>query len=78
MNETRVRKGVKTKLFGVLFIILGALDSMLSWRGGFDAGNAYLGLIAAGVALFAIGAIRQQSHSKDRDAVPARRCGDVS
>ena len=71
MSEIQVRKGVKTKLFGVLLVILGAMDSMLSWRGGFDAGNFYLALIAAGLALFAIGAIRQRRHSDDR-------CGDVS
>ena len=59
MTDAPTRKGVKTKLFGVLLIILGAMDSMLSWRGGFDAGNYYLALIAAGVALFAIGAVRQ-------------------
>ncbi len=59
MIEAPARKGVKTKLFGVLLVVLGALDSMLSWRGGLDTGNGYLALIAAGVALFAIGAIRQ-------------------
>ncbi len=61
MTEAPDRKGVKTKLFGVLLVILGALDSMLSWRGGFDAGNAYLVLIAVGMTLFASGAIRQSN-----------------
>ncbi len=59
MTGLEPKKGVKTKLFGVLLIILGAMDSMLSWRGGFDAGNYYLVLIAAGLALYAIGAVRQ-------------------
>ncbi len=65
MSEARDRKGVKTKLFGVLLMILGAMNSMLSWRGGFDAGNFYLGLIAAGVAFFAVGTIRQCGRKVD-------------
>ncbi len=59
MSEVAAKKGVKTKLLGVILIILGALDSMLSWRGGFEAGDGYLVLIAAGMALFAVGAVRQ-------------------
>lgn len=59
MSEVAAKKGVKTKLLGVILVILGALDSMLSWRGGFEAGDGYLGLIAAGLALFAVGAVRQ-------------------
>lgn len=59
MSEVAAKKGVKTKLLGVILIILGALDSMLSWRGGFEAGDGYLVLIAAGLALFAVGAVRQ-------------------
>lgn len=59
MSEVAAKKGVKTKLLGVILVILGALDSMLSWRGGFEAGDGYLVLIAAGLALFAIGAVRQ-------------------
>lgn len=59
MTGLEPKKGVKTKLFGVLLVILGALDSMLSWRGGFDAGNHYLIVIAAGLALYAVGAVRQ-------------------
>ena len=59
MSEVAAKKGVKTKLLGVILVILGALDSMLSWRGGFEAGDGYLGLIAAGLVLFAVGAVRQ-------------------
>lgn len=58
MDEPGPRKGVKTKLFGVLLIILGALDSMLSWRGGFAPSSLYVFLLSAGMALYGIGSIR--------------------
>lgn len=58
MDEPGARKGVKTKLFGVLLIILGALDSMLSWRGGFAPSGIYVFLLAAGVALYGLGSVR--------------------
>jgi hypothetical protein len=59
MEDTRTRRGVKTKLFGVILIFLATLDGMLSWRGGIEISDFYLFLFAAGVFLFAIGAIRQ-------------------
>lgn len=58
MDEVPVKKGVKTKLFGVLLIILGGLDSMLSWRGGFAPSSMYVFLLVAGVALYGFGSIR--------------------
>jgi len=56
-------KGVKTKIFGVILIILGTLDSLLALRGGFTLNSFYGALILLGIFLYAIGAIRggQQS-----------------
>jgi len=59
MEIPAVRKGAKTKLFGVILIFLATLDGMLSWRGGIEISDFYLFLFAAGVFLFAVGAIRQ-------------------
>ena len=59
MEDFEARKGVKTKLFGVVLVFLGTLDGMLSWRGGIEVSNFYLFLFAAGVFLFVIGTIRQ-------------------
>lgn len=61
MEHDERKKGVKTKLFGVVLIILGVLDSMLSWRGGFAVSDLYILLIASGISLYVIGAIRQGS-----------------
>ncbi len=58
------KKGVKTKLFGVVLIALGALNSLLWWHGGLGDTNAPLILIACGVALFAIGAARGARHDR--------------
>lgn len=51
------RRGVAIKLLGVVLIILGVLDSMLLWRGGFALSEPFILLIAAGVFVYAFGAI---------------------
>ncbi len=58
LPETAPRKGAAIKLFGVAFIFVGMLDTMLSWRGGFRMDGAYALLIAFGFFLYALGAIR--------------------
>ena len=59
MDNPKARKGAITKLFGVILVFLATLDGMLSWRGGIEISDFYLFLFAAGVFLFALGAIRQ-------------------
>ncbi len=59
MSEVFVpRRGVKTRLVGVVLIFLGILDSLLLWRSGTEPANFFLLLIAAGAAVYVIGAIR--------------------
>ena len=58
MPGRSAKKGVGLKLFGVILIFLGILDAMLSWRGGFAASDSFMLLFAAGIFLYAIGAIR--------------------
>jgi hypothetical protein len=57
VEQDAPRRGVAIKLLGVVMIILGVLDSMLSWRGGFALSEAYVLLIASGIFVYAIGAI---------------------
>lgn len=52
------RKGVVLKLFGVILMALGALDSMLAWRGGLAQTDFYFMLFLAGALLYSLGAIR--------------------
>ncbi len=52
-------KGAIIKLFGVVLIILGALDSMLFWRAGLAIGDGIVLILAAGAFLYLTGAIRQ-------------------
>ena len=59
MADAQTAKGAKTRLFGVGLIFLGVLDSMLSWRGGFEVSHFYIVLMAAGAALYFIGSIRK-------------------
>ncbi|MCP5073677.1 MAG: hypothetical protein GY947_10345 [Rhodobacteraceae bacterium] len=49
--------GAVIRLFGVLLIILGSLNSMLSWRGGFELLSLPVFLIAAGLLLCLISAL---------------------
>jgi len=57
MEEENSKRGVKTRLFGFILIVLGVLDSLLTLRGGIPA-YEFLILIFAGICIFAIGAIR--------------------
>ena len=61
MDATAPRKGVKTKLLGVALVFLGVLDSMLAWRGGYAVSDFPVALIAAGVFIYLVGAVRQRN-----------------
>ena len=51
-------------MIGMGLIFLGALDCMLSWRGGLTISGLYILFIAAGVMLFAAGSIRGSQAGK--------------
>ena len=59
-EEERPLRGVKTRMLGAGMIFLGGLDSLLSWRGGFEPSLFHWFLIAGGILVFAIGAIRRR------------------
>lgn len=50
-------RGVKTKLFGAILMMLGLLDSVLTLRGGVPA-YEFLLLVLLGAGVFAVGAVR--------------------
>jgi hypothetical protein len=56
-------KGVIVRLFGVVFVFLGMLNSMLFWRAGNAVNDFFVFLIVSGVALYVIGAIRRERGS---------------
>jgi hypothetical protein len=58
MDNLVVKTGIKTRLIGIVLVFLGILDTMLSWRGGFAASQWYVILIALGLFVYAVGAIR--------------------
>jgi len=62
--EEKHRKGAKTKMFGAGLLFLGALNSMLSWRGGFAVSGFSASLLAVGVVLLVVGAIRAGQNEK--------------
>ena len=61
LDKHEAKKGVVIKLFGVIFIFLGALDSMMAWRGGFTISTTFAILIVTGALLYAVGAIRSRN-----------------
>ncbi len=62
-TNNRSNRGVVTRLFGVILIIIGVLDSMLAWRGGFAVSDVYVLLVASGIFVYFIGAIQRRSRS---------------
>lgn len=59
-NSTQNTHGAVVKLLGVILIILGSLNTMLSWRGGFDVLSLPVFLITAGLVFFLIGFVLHQ------------------
>lgn len=49
--------GAVVRLFGVVLIILGSLNTMLSWRGGFEMLSLPVYLLAVGGLLCIVGGI---------------------
>ncbi len=53
------RKGTKSKLLGVVLLILATLDAMLLWRAGLALNGIVPVLFAGGLILLVVGAVRQ-------------------
>ncbi len=54
-------RGALLRLFGVILVILGTLDIMLSWRGAFEIVPFHVMLVISGLFLCFLGAIRRQN-----------------
>ena len=64
MTSEYTTKGAITKIFGVVLIILGFLDSMLALRGGLSFSGFYVFLLGGGALLYGVGAVRQERASR--------------
>lgn len=53
-------RGAIVRLFGVMLVFLGTLNSLLFWRGGTAVSDFYVLLIVSGILLYAVGAIRRR------------------
>ena len=56
---TSNNRGAIFRIFGVILVILGWLDTMLAWRGGFEVLPFHAMLIVTGLVLYMIGSIRR-------------------
>jgi len=65
-------RGAIIRLFGVVLVILGTLDSMLMWRGGFVISPVYVVMIASGLFLYLIGTIRRRNGPPPERAAAGR------
>ena len=63
-TNDKSNRGVIMRLLGVILIILGVLDSMLAWRGGFAVSDLYVLLVASGIFVYFIGTIQRRSKSR--------------
>lgn len=59
-EQTTAKRGVKTRLLGLVMIFLSLLDCMLLWRAGMQPNDFYLLLFVVGGFLYAVGTIRGQ------------------
>ncbi|VAX11299.1 hypothetical protein MNBD_GAMMA26-880 [hydrothermal vent metagenome] len=62
-EEENDKKGAVCTSFGMILIILGALDCVLAWRGSFEVTSFYVFLLVAGIALYCIGSARAANDS---------------
>jgi hypothetical protein len=60
MPTASPKKGVIPRLLGVGLVFVGMLDSMLNWRAGLGTDGFFMFLIAAGLIVYAFGAIRRE------------------
>jgi len=56
-------RGAVVRLFGVILVILGTLDMMLSWRGSFEVVPFHAALVVVGLFLCLIGAVLRQGRA---------------
>lgn len=68
-------RGVKTKLFGFVIMVLGVLDCLLNLRGGLPSYEKYLVLIFIGACVYAIGAVRSGQQVSAVEEVQAGNSG---
>ncbi len=57
-EQATIKRGVKTRLLGLIMIFLSILNSMLLWRAGIQLNDFYLLFFVVGASLFTIGTIR--------------------
>lgn len=58
-------RGAVIRLFGVILIILGSLNTMLSWRAGFEVLSLPVILLVAGSVLCLIGSALRNIYEHD-------------
>jgi hypothetical protein len=57
-EESKEKKGVGLKVFGILLVLLSSLNLMFSWRGGFSIDYFYPMIFVVGVAFFVVGTLK--------------------
>lgn len=60
--EIHSTHGAIVRLFGAILIILGSLNTMLSWRGGFAVMSLPVALLIFGLVLCIVGTIMRANY----------------
>ncbi len=53
-------RGLVARIFGAVLVIVGFMDCMLAWRGGFQINLLFVILIVSGILVFTVGAIQRK------------------
>jgi hypothetical protein len=57
-EKDKEKKGVAIKFFGMSLILLGSLNMVFYWRGGFPMSPLHPIVMGVGIALFIFGGLR--------------------
>ena len=65
------RRGLVAIIFGVILVIVGFMNCMLAWLGGFQINLLFLIFIMSGILLFTVGAL-QRNHAASKAPLDLR------
>lgn len=70
-------RGLVARIFGVVLVLVGAMDCMLAWQGGFKINLLFVMFIMGGILVFTVGAVQRTAAATNAPLVLNSRRKDV-